>query len=128
MQNQNPTPCTLTIYPELYKGYASGLAGLLANAHLLAIANTYSTEVKIDKSSVNMLQAHIQTASETLNQAMTALAFALFDLENDNASADVLANYITPSLVAEFSVLVSELLPVFTQLADNLNTNLNPNR
>lgn len=134
MQTQKPIPRanapqsnplhSATIHAQLNPHCATGIAGLLDNVALLAVANTCGCQ--IDEKSANLLQSYIQTASLTLSRTMTALSFTLSDVLNDNATQINVAEYITPDLVANFSALVGELLPIFTELSENLISSKRP--
>lgn len=131
-QQSTPTPTiygkeyhSATIHAQLNSKSSTGIAGLLDNVALLAIANTYGC--KIDKSSVSYLQSYIQTASVTLSETLTALSFALRDVLNDTVTKAEVESHITPYLVADFAALVGELLPAFNTLSENLNSSQSPN-
>lgn len=114
-----------TIHAQLNTKSRTGLASLLDNVALLAIANT-TYGCKIDEKSVTYLQSCIQSASTTLGDTLTALSFVLSDVVHENATQNNVAEYITPYLVADFAALVGELLPVFTALSENIISSQSP--
>lgn len=112
---------TVTLNAELNSHYKTGLAALLSNIPLLAVAREHSPNPEIEQHTSNLLQSHIQAASSTLGNTLAALSCVLGDVLNDNVAKSNVAIYITPELVAEFAALVGELLPVLNHISSDIH-------
>lgn len=111
---------TVTLNAELNRHYKTGLAALLSNIPLLAVAREHSPSLEIEQHTSNLLQSHIQTASSTLGSTLTALSCVLGDVLHDNVTKSNVETYITPELVADFAALVGELLPVLNEVSNTI--------
>lgn len=112
MQNQSSISLFINgihINAQLNTSAATGLASLLQNAPLLAIADHYS--YPMPRQCVSRLQSDIQHTANVFGDVLTALSFAAHDD----------CEHITPSIVADFAMTVGELLPFLTRLSENIN-------
>ena len=113
MQTQPATPTIIIngiqIHAELNTSAATGLLSLFQNTPLLAIIN-HSNAAMLPEY-VSRLQSDIQTTADFLGDTLTAMSFAVME-ENE---------HITPSILANYAMIMGELLPFLTRLSENLN-------
>lgn len=114
MQNQSSIPLFINgihINAQLNTSAATGLASLLQNAPLLAIANHSSAALPLTAHEISRLQSDIQTTADFLGNVLTALSFAAWE-ENE---------HITPYILATYAAIIGELLPFLTRLSENID-------
>ena len=106
MQTQPSTPTIIIngiqIHAELNTSAATGLLSLFQNTPLLAIIN--HSNAAMPPEYVSRLQSDIQTTADFLGDTLTAMSFA-----------------VTPSILANYAMIMGELLPFLTRLSENLN-------
>ena len=122
--NQSPMleTATLTVHTGLNTYHKTGLAYLLSNVTLLTLARevNHKDGYILSERTASLLRVNIENAITTLCDTLTALSLAMHGNRNGTSER------ITPELVAEFSALVAELMPVLYEHHNNITRSTKP--